>query len=1276
MANYYLDFVGLNTFIYEPVGYDPDNQDATVSGMVFENGYEAYNYDNANVVRTVSQNFIGANYLLAQEDISLFRNKNYVFTSQNANLPTTASFFPALMLKRNGPYGYPTWKQIRLSENPLSRRQRKENIFTMVEEPGPEATFRRDGKIQTVKGKYGAILKYDEVPVTSRHKPFVVIGQAVTDDGELEKFQLKATYGNEATFFENDSLNKKLGLRVQKSQQYETVSGFYLNGGLDDDVSPIDVFESFTYREAVWPPRVYAYKNYVRQRTTFTFPWRDSREDRTEESDNGFGSDVTQSIWPLDVRTNWDTDAVTTDNRFVWEYGINTGLGSPHKDYGILQNSYNFARSTLPGSLGFGGVNYPLRVAPIHSRKHLTSLSSSVVSPNGMRIEGINTGSTMGDMDATTGIGVPGGEAKWEAGAQSGLNPFYDTYSNYIQGVKQYGKDYSIIPEFRISEHVEAYQSKGLSEEIDNLFSLTGALEDTADSSKSNFYKIYSTSDFMKHFEMIKEDHKDFVSANSITLKCKAVKKFLPYEGFYPAQRSVDLAKQFFDSYKEFTSVSGASDPYATVGESPGLFQNLMVPTFAPGIFYNSIKAGVACDYPLIDSNLSLAAGNVHKSGDDYYLESGDAIAQTKIFNRRIPFEAIVEPEKHLSNFRVYCNEPHLYANNSGSIIWDGNGNNLYKLMAQNFTAETSEFFLKGKSFTSISSKPSSDPNVGKAEAGKTYMMRVKMYKSAERGIVPIVSSSTNTYTSPQYDDGIDLQNPNLVNRGDVNHETFTMYSRPSAFGPPIAYPLQAFTSVFTGSAYGMNYSYTPPYYYGQAWCDITFTASQTKKYSIQEIIASSSIRQWRYANDKNVYHNLLTKHINGTKDDTEEGEYGDSMGLNSSVNIFSQTDFVAEQSARGTGLVLPNSSDNPSRWVIQTKFETPMLNFNHLSASSSITLPNNASQSVPRGMWHQYGLIEEDASKGIFLQVDSVPSEWIDYWLGGDSTVTGSLVDLCGFSTEAVKLGQIADEKKVYEAVVAVPFVEEGGERKFFRIPRQDIDNAQNPEKQSLVGDSVVNMVKTLKRYVMPPPMDFINNETIDPFAMYVFEFSHSFKKQDLADMWQNLYPQIGQSFETQTSTLSHELLAHELLGGGAKITPEGTLDVNAVGNEIPNRVRWMVFKIKQRAKINYYEKIIGRSDDLPEATVSSQGANVQVSYNWPYDFFSLVELAKLESEVKFAEREEKPAQEPRETVAPKVSNKVRRGIRPEQTIKQALKDFKGAKNNVGIKSSPKGRR
>ena len=102
-----------------------------------------------------------------------------------------------------------------------------------------------------------------------------------------------------------------------------------------------------------------------------------------------------------------------------------------------------------------------------------------------------------------------------------------------------------------------------------------------------------------------------------------------------------------------------------------------MVPTFAPGVFFNSIKAGVACDYPLIDSNVTIAGNTVQQDGDDYYLEANSNTGETKLFSRRIPFEAVVEPEKHLADFRIYCNEPHLYANNSGSVIWNGEGDNL-----------------------------------------------------------------------------------------------------------------------------------------------------------------------------------------------------------------------------------------------------------------------------------------------------------------------------------------------------------------------------------------------------------------------------------------------------------------------------------------------------------------------------------------------------------------------------------------------------------------------
>ena len=1219
MANYYVDFVGLNTFIYEPVGYDGETLDVISSGQAINNPL----------------NYIGLHSNETEHHFgSVTRYKNFLFPH---DLPNTASLFPVLMLRRNGPYGYSTFNQIRVSQNPLIRKQIQNNIFTFVQEPGDEIVTSIAGKIETIRSKYGNILKFDENPISSRYKPFIIGGASITGLGDLERFELVGTLGNETIFFNNEEINKYNNLRLQRSSQYNTVKDFYLNDGLNKQSSPFDTFEFFSYRECIYPPRIYQYKKYVRQRTTFSFPWRDDRDNRSafEFVNNGFRTEVLSSIWPLDAYQSWDTEPLdTSPDTERWDnwYGYNASIKATsefiHNNYGILQNIYSLGSSNMVAGYNSGNLELVFRIGPQYNRKHTLSPSSSVISPNGMNIEGINSGSSMGNIAAYHN---PGGEAKWEAGIQSGLNPFYDTYDNYIQNVRQYGKDYSIIPEFRISEHVQVYQEKGLSEEVANLFSLTGALSNTVDSSKDNFYKIYSTSEFMKHFEIIKQDHKDFVPANSLSLQCKAVLKFLPYEGFYPAQRSVDLATQFYESYRTGISNNSGSDDYSNpflAASDSSLLQNLIVPTFAPGIFFNTIKSGVAVDYPLITTTCSIENGYISQSSDsDYYLINPDQVADG-LWDRRIPFEAILEPEKHLAGFEIFGNEPHEFANNSGSIFWDGTGNNIYKLMAQNFMAETAEFFMKRKEFTSISSKPSSDPNVGRANAGKKYIMRIKMYKSQNEPTTPKLSGSLlGSYVPPQYPSS--------------SVETFTMYSRPTAFGPP--QEVSGASSMCLSSE-GSNYSFTPPYYYGQAWCDVLFEPTVTKKYSIQEIIASSSIRQWRYASVTNVKDTAKTTFINGLYTNSSNPSKELAMQLNSSVNIFSQADTVLELSERGTGIVLPNSSDNPSRWVIQTKFETPILNFNHLSASNSVTLPINASQSVPRGMWHQYGRIEEDPSKGIFLQVDNVPSDWITNWLGDNINNYESLVDLCGFSTEAARLGEIADEKRIYEAVVAVPFVEEEGERKFFRIPRIDIQRAQSDQAdKGLVGNSVLEMVEKMKRYVFPPTMDFINNKTVDPFAMYIFEFSHTLKKQDLANIWQNLYPNIGQSFETAKSSITHELLAHELLGGGSVITPENTLDVNAVGNEMPNRVRWMVFKVKQKAEINYFKKIVGRQDEgLPEASVTSEGTDVKVSFNWPYDFFSLVELAKIESEVKFAERQIKPGQEPRETIVPKVSENI----------------------------------
>ncbi len=76
------------------------------------------------------------------------------------------------MLHRNGPYGHPTWKQIRVGQNPLTRKQIKNNIFTHVEEPG--ASILINGA--QVNRKYGNIKSYIETPVISRYKPVLIRG--------------------------------------------------------------------------------------------------------------------------------------------------------------------------------------------------------------------------------------------------------------------------------------------------------------------------------------------------------------------------------------------------------------------------------------------------------------------------------------------------------------------------------------------------------------------------------------------------------------------------------------------------------------------------------------------------------------------------------------------------------------------------------------------------------------------------------------------------------------------------------------------------------------------------------------------------------------------------------------------------------------------------------------------------------------------------------------------------------------------------------------------
>ena len=175
------------------------------------------------------------------------------------------------------------------------------------------------------------------------------------------------------------------------------------------------------------------------------------------------------------------------------------------------------------------------------------------------------------------------------------------------------------------------------------------------------------------------------------------------------------------------------------------------------------------------------------------------------------------------------------------------------------------------------------------------------------------------------------------------------------------------------------------------------------------------------------------------------------------------------------------------------------------------------------------------------------------------------------------------------------------------------------NPQPDT-VGDSVKHTLEAMQRYVIPPTMDFITfHDKVDPIAMYLFEFKYELSQNDLTHIWQNLMPPSGKTTQMAETKISHKLLLNEIFGNVADQT----------GQPIEDKLKWMVFKVKQKANKNYFSKVVDADQDADPRFRSSFKAGRtgededrlnELSYNWPYDFFSLVELVKLDAEVKIS--------------------------------------------------------
>jgi hypothetical protein len=1095
-------------------------------------------------------------------------------------------YFNGIMLKRNGPYGYPTFKQIRNSYNPIVRGLNKQNYISI---------FKNENFI------------IQKEPSVYFNKP---VETTIKDVETSQLHYFTYSYENLKQSLENVELYDALDNKTKNDTFYNKKMKFLLN---NDKYKLIDM----TIRTSIFPRKSNKSLINTRKRNYYTFSaWRDLRQNRSrfntisdfnyQNSGSVTISIPTQSIWPMDgpISTSY------LSNSFGGE--------------GVLQNAYSTVHNGVTGSI---------TASVLYAHKHMTSPIVSIKSPTGLN--SITVPVTSPPITILgTGSGLYNGTMPWQAGEQG--TPYNDNYNEWFDKIRTISKDYSILPEYIISDDnkILATQDNRLDDVSLNSISLTGSSISSLTSLDSTFNNDFVVTDSIFDIDKIKGDLASITNTVKLSLNCDAIIKFNPKPELYPQVQTVKISEKFIQTTKDYISFWTGSTPENEFTQYNVAYRSLLAPMFAPGILYNTIKSGVAVDYPILTGTLSSSNNTQHTFPADK-----SWVITNKNFDIRLPFETLVEPENYLTTNIIDC-EPHPSATLSVTASWTGEtSNNLYKLAINNFLAESINFFLPEGKLTTLFSKPENEFKV--VDPSKTYRTLVKIYKSADNNkIVSYQSGSTTSastrtkYIKPQYTkDAV---------------ETITMYSRPSAFGPPCGGTVKFETGgsprMQNGidSTNGYYPAFTPPYYDGSSWALLTYkpTGSIPYKPNLQNIIDNLQIKYLRYEFESSEY---IKDPIGiSSPGGANQGPYAssslnqNSMQLSASVNLINIVD-IQETNLNNVDAILNNNASKV--WAIQTKFETPILNFNPDATGISVT---TSSTNIPTyGMWHQYGVIPQ-AQDGVFLQITDIPYDYIIKGVEGNVVtgsdpinsapqLTASLTDIVGFSKQPVKLGQVANIKKVTEGVVAIPYKIVNNERKFFKLNNNAVNyinnqffgiNLQTQEEQlaanTNISTTIKNQISKMKNFVIPPKFDFIHNKNVDPIAMYIFEFSYNLTQEDLSKIWQGIQPDISVEFEKQNMVIEHELNANEFMNV----------------DDLTEKVEWLVFKVKQKAKTNYYERLLTSTQEKDRNKIknllklgrnlnndlTSKEIDLTYSYNWPYDFFSIVELAKIEAKVQFS--------------------------------------------------------
>ena len=760
-----------------------------------------------------------------------------------------------------------------------------------------------------------------------------------------------------------------------------------------------------------------------------------------------------------------------------------TNLKRNFEDYNYSSSFYKNTRNDDWNINYRNGILYGRKFAKI-SNNTLSWNSSSLLLNSSYRTPPYSK-----TLRSTSSIFSYSDNAEWTCDRETGIDRKYETYEKYADSIRNIGKSFSICPEFRISEVMDYYllnNDKGFLSPISGIFSITGA--EIFDSSDSEFYKTYSHSDFLKYFDIIREENQQYVETSKIKLKCKAIKKLLPYEGFFPSERTVQLASLFSKSYGNYVSpYVNVDDPRATY------FRSFLSPMFAPGILYNSIKSGLAVGYPIYNGtnspstcedieggsplehldpyiaystpSVSEVSGNNFRTRRDIYtcflekekhawchnikdaldtsygsfltssveqIESDSRLKWKTVlnnnFSKKIPFDGLLDPERYLSNIPIWDSEPFLSSslredlrdkNTNQASYWSGEGDNRYKLAMHNFLAEVPNFFLKDSTFTNFSSNAISKEgiNIKKEQADKYYGMDVVISNSKCKSLTDWVS----LLASNALENYITSSNLSKRKIREIVGIHTSIYSEEKAFGPPWIYDSKYFKSNDRMSYHHSYEPYTPCYFDGFAIARITFFPYKGAGfYSLDEIQSNCTASYIRMPSHRsgswalNRMGEMLELQTIASLDENSleesgffysgsfsdpEFEDGNTMkgvfpitsktrdiisashnwqNMDSSVELFGKKKnkkvvyTKSDSTQQFGGEQIEDSIDADSVWTIQTKWETPVLNFEY-TGNLDDDFDNNV-----YGMWHQAGR-ELSSEEGIWFEIKDLPSKKIE---------------------------------------------------------------------------------------------------------------------------------------------------------------------------------------------------------------------------------------------------------------------------------------------------------